>query len=338
MAADRKNAQTILVLSGGHALGAVQGGVWEALEHAGVVPDWIIGTSVGAVNGAIIAGNPQARRLAALKDFWTAAPGPEWPWPEPATTGLRRAMSALHAGRSLLFGREALFWPRLGLADALGRPSLFDRRPLRQQLERLVDFGLLNGGTVRFSINACDIADGSEAVFDNRNTAIAPEHLLASSAFLPDFEPIEIGGRWFADGGLAANVACDALAIEDISGAVRCIIVDLFRPSGQPPRSLEAGFELRQDLAFKAQTHRTLALWRLRWEFRPQRTGDDRFHVLHLGYRQTGDDLALKTHDYSGAAIRQRWETGREGAAAALAETGDLPAGFSVRAFPLGEG
>lgn len=336
MATDRAKTQTILVLSGGHALGAVQGGVWEALEQAGLAPDWIVGTSVGAVNGAMIAGNPPDRRLAALRDFWNAAPGQEWPWPEPATAGLRRAMSALHAGRSLLFGREALFLPRLGLTDVLGRPSLFDRRPLRQRLERLADFGRLNDGDVRFSVNACDIVDGSEAVFDNRSTEITPQHLLASSAFLPDFEPIEIGGRWFADGGLAANVGCDALSMENVGNDARCIVVDLFRPSGQPPRSLEAGMELRQDLVFHAQTRRTIMLWRHRWQARPRRADGDRFQVLHLGYRQAGDDLALKTHDYSGTAIRRRWEAGRNGTAAALAESGDPPAGFSVRDFPLG--
>lgn len=336
--ADRKREQTILVLSGGHALGAVQGGVWEALEQAGIVPDWIIGTSVGAVNGAIVAGNPPERRLAALKDFWSTAPGTDLPWPEPATAGLRRAMGALHAGRSLLFGREALFWPRLGLADFLGRPSLFDRRPLRLGLARLVDFDRLNGGEIRFSLNACDIVDGREVIFDNRSAGIATEHLLASSAFLPDFEPIEIGGRWLADGGLAANVSCDTLTMENVGYDVRCIVVDLFQPSGKPPGSLEAGFELRQDLAFHAQTLRTFALWRHRWEARSQRADGERFHVLHLSYRQTGDDLALKTHDYSGAALRRRWEAGRAGTAACLAASDDPPAGFSVTAFPLGHG
>ena len=328
--------QIILVLSGGHGLGAVQGGVWEAMEQAGLSPHWIIGTSVGAVNGAIIAGNVAGERLPRLKEFWTAASGSEFPWPEPATAGLRRAMSAMHAGRSLLFGREALFWPRLRIADMLGRPSLFDRQPLRQRLPQLIDFDLLNKGDIRFSLNATDVADAAEVIFDSRSRLIGVEHLLASSAFLPDFEPELIDGRWLADGGLASNVSCDALTTDDLGKDVLCILVDLFRPSGQPPRTLESGLELRQDLVFAAQVRRTTALWRSRWEARAR---GKRFRVLHLAYRQSGDDLALKTHDYSGATIRRRWHAGQEGAArcfAAISAAAEAPEGFTVEPAALG--
>src|SRR5271163_4074887 len=59
-----------LVLQGGGALGAYQGGVYQALHEAGLEPDWIAGVSIGGINGAIIAGNPPERRLERLREFW----------------------------------------------------------------------------------------------------------------------------------------------------------------------------------------------------------------------------------------------------------------------------
>src|SRR5437870_2200400 len=62
--------QVVLVLQGGGALGAYQVGVYEALHEAGIEPDWVIGTSIGAINAAIIAGNPPGSRVERLHDFW----------------------------------------------------------------------------------------------------------------------------------------------------------------------------------------------------------------------------------------------------------------------------
>ena len=62
--------QIVLVLQGGGALGSYQTGVYEALHEAGVEPDWIIGTSIGAINAALIAGNEPENRLAKLREFW----------------------------------------------------------------------------------------------------------------------------------------------------------------------------------------------------------------------------------------------------------------------------
>jgi NTE family protein len=65
-----KYGQVVLVLQGGGALGAYQVGVYQALHEAGVEPDWVIGTSIGAINGAMIAGNPVETRLDRLNTFW----------------------------------------------------------------------------------------------------------------------------------------------------------------------------------------------------------------------------------------------------------------------------
>src|SRR5215469_18543448 len=68
---DRPARQIVLVFQGGGALGAYQAGVYQALSEGGVEPDWVIGTSIGAVNGAIIAGNEPGERAARLKEFWS---------------------------------------------------------------------------------------------------------------------------------------------------------------------------------------------------------------------------------------------------------------------------
>src|SRR5437868_4634424 len=62
--------QVVLVLQGGGALGSYQAGVYQALHEAGIEPDWIIGTSIGAINASLIAGNPVSDRLAKLRAFW----------------------------------------------------------------------------------------------------------------------------------------------------------------------------------------------------------------------------------------------------------------------------
>src|SRR3569623_854293 len=65
-----RHGQTVLVLQGGGALGAYQAGVYQALHEAGIEPDWVIGTSIGAINASLIAGNPVQARLSRLQEFW----------------------------------------------------------------------------------------------------------------------------------------------------------------------------------------------------------------------------------------------------------------------------
>src|ERR687892_2910831 len=68
--AHRHRHQIVLVFQGGGALGAYQGGVYQALHEAGLEPDWIIGTSIGAINASLITGNKPQDRLVKLKEFW----------------------------------------------------------------------------------------------------------------------------------------------------------------------------------------------------------------------------------------------------------------------------
>ena len=75
MADHTSGRQTVLVLQGGGALGAYQAGVYQALVEGGIEPDWVIGTSIGAINAALIAGNKPENRLARLQEFWDRSAG-----------------------------------------------------------------------------------------------------------------------------------------------------------------------------------------------------------------------------------------------------------------------
>jgi NTE family protein len=97
-----------LVLQGGGALGAYQGGVYEALAEAGIHPDWIAGISIGAINAAIIAGNPPETRVDRLREFWTQVSS-NAPWHSPVLgDGTRNLLNQMNANFSAASARSPL--------------------------------------------------------------------------------------------------------------------------------------------------------------------------------------------------------------------------------------
>src|SRR5687767_7803516 len=105
-----RDQQIVLVLQGGGALGAYHAGVYHALHESGIEPDWIIGTSIGAINASLIAGNSKDRRLEALKAFW-ARMAYRPPFAVPSWTGLPDTISYW---RTLLRGIPDFFEPHPG--------------------------------------------------------------------------------------------------------------------------------------------------------------------------------------------------------------------------------
>ena len=334
-----------LVLSGGVALGAFEAGAYAALEAAGsVVPDWLVGASAGAVNAALIAGNPPERRVERLRQFWEAAASDPMPattfllGPPPPAGAWRRAYNEASVLQTLLFGRPGLFRPRLVLAPEVGEaPALYDLEPLLHHLRELVDFDRLNGGEIRLSVVATDVINGERVVFDTAQGArIGPEHLAASSALLPLFAPLEIEGRLLADGGLASNLALDLVLDEVGAGALECFAVELFAREGSRPRSLAASVARAGDLAFGNQTCRILEgrareyrlralLDRLATRLPPDlrknpeiasilaeaESGARTATLVSLGYRAALDEAGPgKVFDFSPATLTDRWQAG----------------------------
>jgi NTE family protein len=347
-----------LVLSGGIALGAFEGGVYAALRTAGEPePDWLAGSSSGAINAALIAGNPPERRVERLQQFWQGIA--DEPLPAfsllfgPMLEGpLRRAGNRASVLQSLLLGRPGLFTPRLSAEALMGAaPALYDLSPLRRRLRELVDFDRLNAGAPRLSLVATDVESGERVVFDTgRGMRIGPEHVLASCALLPLFAPVEIEGRLLGDGGLAANAPLDLILDAPDDRAVLCVVVELFAAAGRSPRSLSASLARAGDMAFSNQTQRMLegrgqslqlraALRQLATRLPEDQRGDaevaamlaqargpEQATVVRVGYRAPPDDAGPgKLFDFSRASIGERWAAGERGMAEALRQLEAAP-------------
>jgi NTE family protein len=205
-----------LLLQGGGALGAYQGGVYEALAEAQLHPDWVAGISIGAINSAIIAGNPPGERVAKLREFWegiTASPG--WAWSDAASRfvkgeAARRFINQASAAAVILAGVPGFFTPRMPApwlfpSGSIEATSWYETSKLRATLERVVDFERINRRDMRMSLGSVNIRTGNFVYFDTESHVIRPEHVLASGALPPGLPAIEIEGEHYWDGGLVSN-------------------------------------------------------------------------------------------------------------------------------------
>ncbi|HET8920990.1 MAG TPA: patatin-like phospholipase family protein [Xanthobacteraceae bacterium] len=186
-----------LVLQGGGALGSYQAGVYQALAASEYLPDWVAGISIGAINGAIIAGNAPEHRVQNLHSFWEKI---TTLW-SPATTGLpaewQHRASALTA---LMFGRPSFFAPRppYDWFSSDKCISYYETAALKRTLEQLVDFDRINDTKdMRLSVGAVNVRTGHFAYFDSEEITIRPEHIMASGALPPGFPPVEIDGEQY---------------------------------------------------------------------------------------------------------------------------------------------
>jgi NTE family protein len=323
-----------LVLGGGGALGAFQAGVYEALEEAGVVPDRLAGTSIGALNAALIAGNPPPRRLERLRAFWDLVA-------EPALTpggwsgDARRVTKALSALQARLLGRPGLFrphLPRLFLqTPAWGAPSLYQLGPALATLRHLVDFEQIGNDGLRLAVNLTDLETGAPVVVDSLATRLRPEHLVASMGLLPDLPPTEIDGHWFCDGGFSANLPLNAVLDPPPEQDLFCIAVDLLGDPGPPVFSVDGMMERSNDLLFANQTRSALATLEAR---NAGRTEGGSILILLLACNGEGERISQKIWDYGRQSLDERWRAGYEAGTDLIGRLRDLeppaPAGLEI--------
>jgi NTE family protein len=330
-----------MVLSGGVSLGSYQAGAYARMHDLhGDRLHWVAGSSIGAVNAAIIAGNAPHRRVEQLKHFWEQAAA-ILPPPMVGRGPIRRAYNWFSAIQTRLLGRPELFSVRppqvLGLTDAI---SIYDLSPLADKLPRYIDFDRLNGGPVRLSAVTTDLETGEAVVFDTgKGDRVDPEQLIASCGFLPDFEPTEIDGRLLGDGGLVANAPVDVvLGADAFDDDLVCFVVELFARDADRPTSLEEAAERRRDLLLANQTHQALEALcrehRLRCllaeaadllpkgkKTHPAAVEGRRggLQILHLSYRPNPEEAGLsRQFDFSGTTLGDRWEAGASDMAHAL--------------------
>lgn len=258
--------QTVLVLQGGGALGAYQAGAFEALAAMQMQPDWVAGISIGAINAALICGNPVQQRLSALHSFWDLVTSglAAQPWafgPQSrAFYGEMAAASVTMTGVPGFFRHRAAmaFWP-FGADPALG---IYDTAPLRETLVNMVDFDYLNDQGPRLSVGAVDVETANFAYFDSRKMRIGPDHIMASSALPPGFPPVKIDGRYYWDGGLVSNTPLQ-FVMDNLGADPVCIFqIDLFSASDGVPLKFSDVGQREKDVRFSSRTRLTTDRYR----------------------------------------------------------------------------
>ena len=259
------DAQPVLVLQGGGALGSYQVGAFEALCACEFAPQWVAGISIGAINAALIAGNTPDNRHQRLNAFWnkvsSQATWPAIPWL--AGDSSRTTVNEWNAGVIMLAGVPGFFKPRFPpmpfqSPDDLGALSFYDTSPLRETLEEMVDFKLINSAEgVRISVGAVNVATGQQRYFDNKGdnaVVIGPEHIMASAALPPGFPAVRIGKDYFWDGGLISNTPLDHVLKHKEHDNLLIFQLDLFSAKGVLPTSLGEIAEREKDIRFASRT------------------------------------------------------------------------------------
>jgi NTE family protein len=253
----RALGQIVLVLQGGGALGAYQAGVFAALDEAGVAPDWVVGTSIGAFNAAIIAGNPAGQRLDALNRFWGRLEHPfgfDGLLP-PMLGGMMRSWATISAGLPAFFrpNPAAFLGPLMPLGSA--HAAYYSVEPMRRLLAECVDFDLVNRGPVRLTVGAANVRNGAMRYFDSRDMALGPEHVLASGALPPAFPAVEIDGEHYWDGGIVSNTPVEVVFDDNPRRSGVVFAVHLWNPDGDAPTTIWEVENRRKDIQYASRAH-----------------------------------------------------------------------------------
>lgn len=260
--------QTICILQGGGAFGAFECGAVRALQESGIRPDVVAGVSIGAFNGAIMAGNPD-RAAEALTAFWNdlAIASPFIP-----NENLRREFAC---GQIALFGVPQFFRPRW-LQPILGPEqwpnrwlSFYDTAPAVQLLEKYVDFGKLRASPIRLMVSAVDVQTSELVVFDSYVDDLTPAHIIASGSLPPSFPWTTIDGKHYWDGGIVSNSPLDLVVQRCGSFGKRVFIIDLFpgKRSAMPANLAEA-MARQSEILYSERMHNDLITRTLVRDFR----------------------------------------------------------------------
>jgi NTE family protein len=328
--------QIVLVLQGGGALGSYQAGVYQALQEAGIEPDWIIGTSIGAINASLIAGNEPQHRLERLHAFWSRVQHePHWSF-QGSFLGLDRRWSQWS---TLTQGIPGFFIPNplahAGDAFPLGanRAGYYSTAPLEHTLAELVNFDLINQGRPRLTVGAAHVRTSRMRYFDTRDGRLDVRHIMASGALPPAFPPVRIDGELYWDGGILSNTPSEAVFDDDPRRDSVIFSVHLWNPVGPEPTTMADVLNRHKDVQYSSriasqiarlqQTHRLRHVINELASRLPEseRSNSEvrellgygcqtRMHVVQLLAPQLDHDDHTKDIDFSQAGIRRRWEAG----------------------------
>jgi NTE family protein len=334
---------TALLLQGGGALGSYQAGVYEALAEADLHPDWVAGISIGAVNAALIAGNPPDRRVERLREFWEAVSTPPLGVPHLKSVDMtdefsRRLVNQLRALGILMFGAPHFFAPRLPhpvlwpsrAADAV---SYYDVAPLKATLERLVDFDRINAGPMRFSVGAVNVRSGNFVYFDTCTHRIGPAHVIASGSLPPGFPATEIDGEHYWDGGLVSNTPLQWVLDSRPRRDTLAIQIDLWDAHGEMPRDLNETQVRQKEIQFSSRTRAATDQYKRAQKLRlavanlikqlpaelrehedvkmlEQEADDKVCNIVHLIYHAKNTEGIAKDFEFSRRTMLEHWQSG----------------------------
>jgi len=328
--------QVVLVLQGGGALGAYQVGVYRALHEAGIEPDWVIGTSIGAINAALICGNAPGARMDRLDRFWS-----EVEQKAPATNafdwlGLNPMLGTLN---TVFRGIPSFFTPNLaalrGAKAEVGieAASYYSTAPLRQTLDTLVDWPYLSACHTRLTVGAVNALSGEMRYFDSKKEPLVADHVMASGALPPAFGAVRIDGQPYWDGGIYSNTPIEAVLDDKPRRDSLIFAVNVWHQTAAEPDSIWEVMARTKDIQFasRADSHiaRQKQNHRLRHVIRElvkqlpaSRHGEDKIrelaswgcgttmHVAHMLAPRIDNEDHTKDIDFTTAGIRMRREAG----------------------------
>jgi NTE family protein len=346
----KDNLYLILALQGGGALGAFQAGAYQALTEKKYEPDWVAGISIGAINAAIIAGNPKEKRLERLKEFWRLVTG-NLDWWERVPNYSEKLTNAWKIWLSMAGGVSGFFQPNYipgPFADpnSSQASSLYNAHQLRKTLKDLVDFKIINRHTsedhVRLSLGVTRVFGGASKTFqsfngtnhatdpDERRTEISADHVMASGALAPwlpgvylkDQSGVVIDDQLYWDGGITSNssfkhIIEDLPALHQVIGDKQVVIfvIDLWGAFDREPKTFDEVCWRIKQIQYSSRIEQDIKFAR---EFisneRRERTGLEfqppRIDIIRVSYRSHPNEIPCGDALFSRTEIDRRFRDG----------------------------
>jgi NTE family protein len=330
------------VFQGGGSLGAYQVGAYRAIRERGYLPNYLAGVSIGAINSAIIAGNPPEAQLDKLMSFWETITSKlliDKFFDFYSTDFTHHLHNHIGAMCSMFYGIEGFFKPRFFPPNFLTEAtpdglSYYDTSEMRTTLNNHIDFDRINTNKkITLCLGAVNITSGQMVFFNNQKCPITVEHVMASAALPPSFPAIKIGKDYYWDGGIYANTplvtVLDALPQLD----TLCFVVDCFSLKGSLPQTLDQVDERQKDIRYASHSRRLTNIYTVKQNLQAaiqflgeklsSTAKDDpevqkilklghckRLSIVHIIYKPTPHSHSFKDYNFIEAVIKVRMDKG----------------------------
>jgi NTE family protein len=331
-----------LVFQGGGALGSYQAGVFEGLSEAGIEPNWMSGVSIGAINASIIAGNKPEDRVAKLKEFWETVTDHGYASHLAGNDDMRTFHNMTSAFMSMISGIPGFYKPRMmspwqQVPGQAGATSHYDTSDLKDHLNSLINWDILNSDSHRLSVGAVNVRTGNYKYFDTALERLGPEHIMASGALPPAFPAMRIGSEFYWDGGIVSNTPLQYLLELHKLHKALVFQVDLFNARGDMPKTMPEVMSRQKDIMFSSRTRNATNRYKKTHDLQiklrdalsridPAKwTPEDKVmleelqdtpqvNVLQLIYHHADYEGDSKDYEFSKWTMREHWAAGLEDA------------------------